>query len=67
MTQWRLQVWNGVEWETKFLSVNSQEVNDIARELNEYGVRAIVVGDGYMPKSKSTLESDTVEELLKRG
>jgi hypothetical protein len=67
MTLWNLQVWNGKKWETKVFSVSYREVENIAAELNESGVRAIVVGDGYMPKPKRTLDSDTIEELLKRG
>jgi hypothetical protein len=67
MTLWNLQVWNGKKWETKAFSVNSEEVKNIAAELNEYGVRAIVVGDGYMPKPKRTLDDDTVREMLKRN
>jgi hypothetical protein len=58
------QIWNGTQWETKFLSTDSKELEAIRNGLEEVGFHAIIVGDGSMPKRPSNLEQSIVQALM---
>lgn len=58
------QVWTGKMWETKFMSTNPKELQDIKEGLEDVGFRVIVVGDGYLPKRSNSLEETILKALL---
>lgn len=58
------QVWNGTQWETKFITTVEAQVQKIKEELEMGGMTVIVVGDGYMPKRPTNLDDNIVKALL---
>jgi hypothetical protein len=59
----KIEVWDGKQWSTKF-SAAELEVYKIKKELEDVGIRCILVGDGSMPVKSNNLQESIIKALL---